>query len=136
MLLRCRRLTQQVAKHHTATGLCTPSSSREERIGGKKEKLQVGIKTVSYHRNGWESLIPTTTTTTTPLVRIYKTSNAQCNCSPPADWCPACSQAFPQLYVLSMMPYGMECPLGQLGSAVLAMSPHNFCMPSPTGGLM
>jgi len=33
---------------------------------------------------------------------------------------------FPQLYMLSMMPYGMEYPFGQLGSDVSAVSPPNF----------
>ena len=33
---------------------------------------------------------------------------------------------FPQLYMLSMMSYGMEYPFGQLGSAVPAASPPNF----------
>lgn len=30
---------------------------------------------------------------------------------------------FPQLYVLSMVPYGLEYPCAQLGSAVLAVHP-------------
>ncbi|KAK4822228.1 hypothetical protein QYF61_011869, partial [Mycteria americana] len=35
------------------------------------------------------------------------------------------------VYILSMMPYGMEYPFGQLGSAVLAVSPPSFlCTPS------
>ena len=33
---------------------------------------------------------------------------------------------FPQLYMLSMMSYGMEYPFGQLGSAVPAVSPPNL----------
>ena len=38
---------------------------------------------------------------------------------------------FPQLYMLSMMSYGMEYPFGQLGSAVPAVSPPNFlCTPA------
>ena len=36
---------------------------------------------------------------------------------------------FPQLYTLSMMPYGMEYPFGQLGSAVPAVSPPSFLCP-------
>jgi len=32
----------------------------------------------------------------------------------------------PLLYMLSMTPYGMEYPFGQLGSAVLAVSPPSF----------
>jgi len=39
---------------------------------------------------------------------------------------PPLSFFFPQLYMLSMMSYGMEYPFGQLGSAVLAVSPPNF----------
>ena len=43
---------------------------------------------------------------------------------------------FPQLYMLSMTSYGMEYPLGQLWSAVAAVSPPNsLCSPSLfTGG--
>ena len=38
---------------------------------------------------------------------------------------------FPQLYTLSMTPHSMECPFGQLGSAVPAVSPPNsLCTPS------
>jgi len=33
---------------------------------------------------------------------------------------------FPQLYMLSMMSYGMEYPFGQLGSAVLAVPAPNY----------
>ncbi|KAK4820156.1 hypothetical protein QYF61_020531 [Mycteria americana] len=36
-----------------------------------------------------------------------------------------------ELSMLSMTPYGVECPFGQLGSAVLAVSPPSFlCTPS------
>ncbi|PKU36209.1 pyruvate dehydrogenase isozyme 3 [Limosa lapponica baueri] len=39
----------------------------------------------------------------------------------------------PQLYIVSMKSYGMEYPFGQLGSAVLAVSPPNFlCSPPPS----
>jgi len=37
---------------------------------------------------------------------------------------------FPQLYVLSMMPYSMEYPFGQSGSAVPA-PPNSLCTRSP-----
>jgi len=41
----------------------------------------------------------------------------------------------PQLYMLSVMSYGMEHPFGQLGSAVLPVSPPNFlCTLSPLTG--
>lgn len=36
----------------------------------------------------------------------------------------------PLVYILGMMPYDMEYPFGQLGSAVLAVSPLNFCVPA------
>jgi len=36
--------------------------------------------------------------------------------------CLPSSSSFPQLYVLSVISYGMQYPLGQMGSAVLAMS--------------
>lgn len=35
------------------------------------------------------------------------------------------SSYFPQPYMLSMTPYGMECPLGQMGAVVPAVSPLN-----------
>lgn len=38
---------------------------------------------------------------------------------------------FPQLYLLSMTPYGMEFPFGQLGSAVLSVSPQLLEQPQP-----
>ena len=34
------------------------------------------------------------------------------------------------IYILGMTSHGMEYPFGQLGSAVLAVSPHNFLCPS------
>ena len=41
----------------------------------------------------------------------------------------------PPLYILGMTSYGMECPFGQFGSAVLAVSPPNFlCIPSLLAG--
>ncbi|KAK4832592.1 hypothetical protein QYF61_024383 [Mycteria americana] len=41
----------------------------------------------------------------------------------------------PKLCMLSMTSYGMECPFGQLGSAVPAVSPPNFlCTPSLLAG--
>ena len=36
----------------------------------------------------------------------------------------------PPVYILGMMSYGMECPFGQFGSAVLAVSPPSFLCPS------
>ena len=36
----------------------------------------------------------------------------------------------PSVYILGMTSYGMEYPFGQLGSAVLAVSPPNFSCPS------
>ena len=50
---------------------------------------------------------------------------------------PPASFFFPQLYMLNMMSYGLEYPLGQLGSAVPAVSPPNsLCPPSLlTGGV-
>lgn len=61
----------------------------------------------------------------------HKVCDAQCTftCSPPADWLggPATPQpTFPQLYMLSMKPFGMEYPFGQFGLAVLSMSPPKF----------
>lgn len=41
---------------------------------------------------------------------------------------PALSSSFPLLYMLNMTAYGLESPLGQLGSVVLAVSP--LCTPS------
>lgn len=41
------------------------------------------------------------------------------------------SLLFSQLYMLTMMTYGVECPFGQLDSAVPAVSPLNsLCTPS------
>lgn len=41
---------------------------------------------------------------------------------------------FPWLYMLTMVPYGMEYTSGQLGSAVAALFPSSFLSaPSPTG---
>lgn len=45
----------------------------------------------------------------------------------PQQWPPA---SFPQLYMLSIMPHGMEHPLGPLGSTVPAVSLHNSLCPS------
>jgi len=42
-------------------------------------------------------------------------------------WKSTSSCFLPQLYTLSMMLYGIEYPFGQLGSAVVAVSPPNFC---------
>ncbi|OWK64311.1 hypothetical protein RLOC_00013619 [Lonchura striata] len=40
-----------------------------------------------------------------------------------------------QIYILNMVLYGMECPFGQLGSAVPAVSPpSSLCIPSPLAG--
>lgn len=33
---------------------------------------------------------------------------------------------FPQIYMLSMKPYGLEYPFGHFRSAVPAVSPHSF----------
>lgn len=45
-------------------------------------------------------------------------------------WISPSSFSLPQLYMLSMIPYGMEYPLGQSDSAVPAASPHNsLCTP-------
>ena len=42
---------------------------------------------------------------------------------------------FPQLYALSMKPYGLEYPFGQMGPAVLAVPPpSSLCTPSPLAG--
>jgi len=50
---------------------------------------------------------------------------------------PPSSFFFPPLYMLSIMPYGMEYPFGQLGSAVPAVSPSRFlCTPSLLAGGM
>jgi len=54
------------------------------------------------------------------------------NCSPPTNRCLASPRAaalcarLPSSLLLSMKPYGVEHPFGQLGSAVLAVSPPNF----------
>lgn len=62
-----------------------------------------------------------------------------CDCSAPADWCPASPWAggchppswLHPVLLFSMMPRGGEYPFVQLGSAVLAMSPASFlCPPS------
>lgn len=44
----------------------------------------------------------------------------------------ACSpwRTFPLVYKLSMTPYGMEYPFGQLGSAVPAVSLPSSCTPT------
>ncbi|KAK4819036.1 hypothetical protein QYF61_024401 [Mycteria americana] len=54
---------------------------------------------------------------------------------------PLCCIVFPadiqQLYMLSMTPYGVGYPFGQLGSAVPAVSPPNFsCTPSLFAGFV
>ena len=48
-----------------------------------------------------------------------KNSDAQCNCSPPADRCPVSSRAAihtsrptPPVYILGMTFHGMEYPFG------------------------
>ncbi|KAF1613024.1 Palladin, partial [Eudyptes chrysolophus] len=57
------------------------------------------------------------------IIIIHKASDAQCNCSPPADRCPASPGAaappgqLSPVYVLSMTSHGMECPFGQFGCA-------------------
>lgn len=59
-----------------------------------------------------------------------KTGEALCNCSPPAEWCPACSWAMVAppsqllpLLLLRMLPHGMGHPCGPFVSAVLAVTP-------------
>jgi len=48
---------------------------------------------------------------------------------------PPLSSFFPQLYTLSRMSYGMGYPLGQLGSALPAVSPpSSSCTPSLLAG--
>lgn len=45
---------------------------------------------------------------------------------------PSIPSFFPQLCVLSRIPYGLEYPLGQLRSALTAVSPpSSLCSPSP-----
>lgn len=56
-----------------------------------------------------------------------KTRDAQCNWPPPAEQCPASSkqpsQQLPSVYVLSMMPLGMEYSFAWFESAVLTVLP-------------
>lgn len=68
------------------------------------------------------------------IIMCKKTSDAQCNCSPPADRCPAYPRAAgpptpaSHPYILfSMTSDGMEYPFGQFGSAVLGLSPPSSC---------
>lgn len=62
------------------------------------------------------------------------------NCSLPSNWCPVTAgQWLPACFflvcVLSMLPYGMKYPFEHLGSAVPAVSPHNFlCYPNLFAG--
>lgn len=59
---------------------------------------------------------------------MYEISDAQCNCSPPVDRCPASPRAAGPPYILfSMTSDGMEYPFGQFGSAVLGLSPPSSC---------
>lgn len=78
---------------------------------------------------------------TNKRISTYKTSDAQCNCSPPTYQSPAISQAAahgqfpPPVYIVSMMVCGLEYHFGQLGSAALPVCPHNLlCSSSPATG--
>lgn len=65
----------------------------------------------------------------------YKTSNAQCKCSSPVDWCPASPQTeavpwpTPKVPLLSTMSYGMGYPVEQSGSAILVIFPPGSQLP-------
>ena len=77
------------------------------------------------------------------IARIYKTSDAQCSCSPPTDQCPARATSsrsgpptpdnFSQFFkFFHMMSYGMEHPFGQFRSGVLVLSPPSSLHPPPS----
>ena len=69
-------------------------------------------------------------------VYIYKTGDAQCNCSSPAGQCPALSSSCQPPLVLKficMMSCSMKYPFSQFGSAVLVLSPHSSLLSPFTG---
>lgn len=69
---------------------------------------------------------------------VYKMSDAQCNCSPIADWCPDSSweavahlSNSPQLnsFFSCTVPYSMENPFGHFRSAFLVLPPPRSSSP-------
>lgn len=60
-----------------------------------------------------------------------KSSDTQHNCSPPtSSWAVALVQLSPCLYSNAYnRPYSVKYPFGQLGSAFVAVSPHNYFCP-------
>ena len=74
--------------------------------------------------------------TTVIIKGLEYTNDAQCNCSPPTDQRPVGPQAaippppLPPVSILDVVSHGMEYPVGQFGSAALAVSPPNFLCPS------
>ena len=70
--------------------------------------------------------------TTVVIKGLECTNDAQGNCSPPADRCPVSLQAaippspFPPVSILDVTSHGLEYPIGQFGSAALAVCRANF----------
>ena len=130
-LNHCCSLTQrQLSTTQLFTHLPPSLSGMGERIGKMKPVGWDKDSLLGQKRKENNNDNNNSTTTT----NVYKTSDAQCNCSPPADWCPAYPRAAgpPTLashpYILfTMTSDGMEYPFGQFGSAVLALSPPSSC---------
>ena len=93
-LRRHSGLTQQATKHHIVICLLPSPSRMEERMRGKKPtKLNLWVEKKVLTKA--EEKKKTCNSNDDNIIYSYKTSDAQCNCSPPTTNYPVMSSSWP-----------------------------------------